>query len=86
MSKLYFYFQRVGGEEEWTPIQADQNIAAAKPTFITVLALDTLLEEHPQREVLEATKYQGPMYFDLDSETIGDSIEGGKALLAKLGE
>ena len=86
MSKLYYYFQRVGGDEVWTPIQADQNLTAIKPTFITVLALDTLLEDHPQREALEAVKYQGPMYFDLDSESIGDSIEGGKALLAKLNE
>lgn len=84
MSKLYRYYQRVGGEETWTPIQAEQNLETISPTFITVLALDTLIEDQPTREALEAVKYLGPMYFDLDSAELSDSIAGGQALMQKL--
>lgn len=85
---MYFYYQLTGGDETWKPIQATQveEIAKLKPTFVTVLALDTLIPDQPTREVLDKVKYSGPMYFDLDAADIEDSIEGGKALLAKLAE
>jgi len=84
MSKLYVYYQRQGGNDEWIPTQADSDLAQVKPTFVTVLALDTLLDDHPSRETLDAVKYRGPMYFDLDSADIADSIESGKQLAEKL--
>lgn len=86
MTKLYKYFQKTGGEEQWTPTQAETEFHEIKPTFITVLALDTLLEERPSKEILDAVKYSGPMYFDLDAVEIADSIQGGKDLLEKLNE
>lgn len=86
MSKLYHYWQQTGGTDPWHPVHADSSLAALKPTFVTVLAIDTLLEDSPSREQLDACKYLGPMYFDLDAPDIADSIEGGKALLGKLRE
>lgn len=84
MSKLYYYYQKIGGTEAWTPCQAETEFHEIKPTFITVLALDTLLEDTPSREVVEAVKYQGPFYLDLDAPDIADSIEAGKQILEKL--
>ena len=84
MSKLYVYYQRVGGNEDWTPTQVDTDLSSVKPTFITVLALDTLLDDHPSRETLDNCRYSGPLYFDLDSADIADSISSGQQLLDKL--
>lgn len=86
MSKMYVYFQRLGGEEKWTPIQTSQSLAELKPTFVTVLALDTIIDKEARRETLDTVKYAGPMYLDLDAADIADSIAGGKALLEKLNE
>jgi hypothetical protein len=87
MSQMYRYYQREGGVEEWTPIQANQSLDGIRPTFVTILTLDTLLDEHPSREVLDAVKYQGPMYFDLDdADDVYNSIEGARILVGKLME
>lgn len=84
MTKLFKYYQKIGGNEEWHPERADTDLTKISPTFVTVLSLDTLLDDSPSREVLDAVKYEGPLYFDLDAEDINDSIAGGKALLKKL--
>lgn len=84
MTNMYVHYQREGGSEAWGTVKADTDLSSIKPTFVTVLSLDTLLDDAPQREVLDRVKYQGPMYFDLDAADISESIEGGKALLAKL--
>ena len=85
MSQMYRYYQATGGEEAWTPVQANISLETLKPTFITVLTLDTLLDEHPTREVLDAVKYQGPMYFDLDdADDVANSIAGANELIKKL--
>ncbi len=83
---MYLYYQKVGGDEKWTPIQANrpEDLASEKPTFVTVLTLDTLVSNEPSREELEKIRYLGPMYFDLDSKHLDESIEGAKELLAKL--
>lgn len=82
---MYRYYQAKGGEEAWTPVQANIPLDTIKPTFITVLTLDTLLEDHPTREALDAVKYFGPMYFDLDdAEDVANSIAGAKELVGKL--
>lgn len=86
MSKLYYYWQQTGGTDPWNPVHADSSLSDLKPTFVTVLAIDTLLEDSPSREQIDACKYLGPMYFDLDAPDIADSIEGGQALLTKLKE
>lgn len=84
MAKLYRYYQAVGGKEDWKPIQAEQDLALIRPTFATVLAVDTLLPPTPTREEADGAKYSGPMYFDLDSSEIQDSIDDAKLLVQRL--
>lgn len=84
MSNLYRYYQKIGGNDDWKLTHADSDLSLIKPTFITVLSLDTQVEDEPTREHLDSIKYIGPMYFDLDAADISDSIAGGQALLAKL--
>ena len=81
MSSLYRYFQRIGGTEPWTPIQAHLSIDEIRPTFVTVLAIDTLLEDDTPKDVKAKAKYSGPMYFDLDADDIADSIAGAQELV-----
>lgn len=85
MASLFRYYQLVGGEEEWTPIQANLDLAELKPTFVTILGLDTLLDDEPDRETLDAVKYSGPMYFDLDdAESVANTLVDAVKLLDKL--
>ena len=81
---LYYYTQKVGGEEAWAPIQANRSLDELRPTFVTILAIDTLFDDRPTREEIEKAKYQGPLYFDLDADDIEDSIAGAQALHVKL--
>lgn len=83
---MYRYYQKVGGEESWTPIQADLDLASVKPTFVTVLDVDTLVRKDMTRQELDAIKYLGPMYFDIDSSDISEAINSAQLLVAKLGE
>lgn len=84
MAKLYKYYQLIGGKEAWQPIQAEQSLESIRPTFVTILAVDTLLPEKPTREDLDAAKYSGPLYFDLDAEDIQDSIDDTRTLVHRL--
>lgn len=83
---MYVYYQKIGGNEPWTPIQAQLSLEEIKPTFVTVLATDTIIDESTPNEVKMKAKYQGPMYFDLDSDDIADSIGDAKLLVARLKE
>ena len=84
MAQLYKYYQLIGGDEPWTPIQADADLDKLKPTFVTALATDTLFADDTPKDLVQKAKYQGPMYLDLDSSDIAESIEGAKTLWAKL--
>ena len=81
---MYRFFQKVGGTEPWTPIQAHISLDEVRPTFATVLALDTLIDEDTPKDIKAKVKYQGPMYFDLDAEDISESIEGAQQLVKLL--
>lgn len=85
---MYLYYQLIGGNEQWSPIQANQQqeLDKLKPTFVTVLQIDTLLPEDASREMRDKVKYVGPMYFDLDAADISESIRGSQELLGKLGD
>jgi len=83
-TQLYKYYQLVGADEDWTPIQADQPLDSIRPTFVTALAVDTLFAKDTPKEAALRAKYQGPMYFDLDAEDIADAIAGAKDLWSKL--
>lgn len=86
MAKLYKYYQVEGGEEAWTVIQANASLDVIRPAFVTVLSLDTIIPEAPDKELLDSVKYLGPMYFDLDAEDVDYSINGAKLLILKLAE
>jgi len=83
-TKLYKYYQKTGGSEDWKAVHAEKDLSEVSPTFVTVLSLDRLLDGTETREELDAVKYLGPLYFDLDSADIEESIAGGKKLLDKL--
>jgi hypothetical protein len=84
---LYKYYQHTGGVEPWHLTRNETDLTSEKPTFVSILALDTLGTlpvDKPSREMLDAVKYYGPMYFDLDSNDLQESIDGGKELIKKL--
>lgn len=81
---MYRYYQKIGGEEPWTPIQAHLSLDEIRPTFATVLSVDTLIDNETPKELVQKAKYSGPMYFDLDAEDLQDSIQGARELLKKL--
>lgn len=82
---LYKYYQTHGGEEAWTPCRADTDFEEIRPTFITILACDTLLSKDSMKALVDNAKYQGSLYFDLDSaDDVAPAIEGAQALWAKL--
>ena len=82
----YVYYQVEGGTEEWTPLQADMQheFKNIKPTFVTVLTVDSLVPDKPTKEQIDNLKYQGPMYFDLDSPSLEESILDANDLVKAL--
>jgi hypothetical protein len=87
VAQLYKYYQLIGGTEDWHLTKSDADLTAASPTFTTILALDTLgtlPADKPTRELLDSAKYYGPMYFDLDSVDVEDSITDANWLIDKL--
>lgn len=83
---MYKFYQPNGGNEEWIPIQAHLPLDKIKPTFVTILAIDTLITKDTSKEDMRKAKYLGPMYFDIDNDDIVESIESGKELVAHLME
>lgn len=81
---LYKAYQKVGGTDEWIMCHDTTDLAAIAPAFITVLSCDTLLAKDSPKAMVDSCKYLGPLYFDLDSTDIEESIEGAKALVVKL--
>lgn len=81
---LYKAYQLQGGNEKWVTCHADANFEEIKPSFITVLACDTLLDKDSPKGMVEAAKYFGPLYFDLDSSDLSESIAGTQDLWVKL--
>lgn len=82
--QLYRAYQLEGGNEAWTPCFDNADFDSLKPTFITVLACDTLIAKDSPKVLIEGAKYLGPMYFDLDSAELSEAIAGAKALWGKL--
>ena len=82
---MYRYYQ-LTGTEEWIAVQDGTDLSAIKPTFVTVLALDTILDDDTPKELKNNVKYTGPMYFDIDAETIEEALDDVKLLVKKLQE
>lgn len=90
MSDSYLYYQVQGGEEAWTPCPlrfAPDVRKKEKPVFMTVLAVNEVVDAHPTPEVLERLKHSGPFYMDWDSgEDINLAIEDTRQTLITLVE
>jgi len=82
-TKLYKYYQ-LAGSKDWHLAHAEVDLKDKSPEFITVLNLDTILDDAPTREVLDAVRYVGPVYFDLDAADLEDSLADTLKLVAKL--
>ena len=84
---MYVYYQVNGGVEEWQACQFKHlGSINPRPTFITILSLDVLVTPDMSRETRDKIRYQGPMYFDLDSEDVGDSLNDARELVDRLVE
>lgn len=83
---LYKFYQLSGGDDAWIPIQAHLPLDKIKPTFVTILAVDTLIGKETSKEDISRAKYLGPLYFDIDAEDIKEAIDSGKELVSKLME
>lgn len=83
---LYKFYQLSGGDDAWIPIQAHLPLDKIKPTFVTILAVDTLIGKETSKEDISRAKYLGPLYFDIDAEDIEEAIDSGKELVSKLME
>lgn len=79
----YKYYQALG-QKAWNPVQANLDISMRNPEFITILTTDKLLDKDSPPELVETVKRTGPMYFDLDSKDIEESIDCAKELVKKL--
>lgn len=85
---MFYYVQKTGGEESWSPIPASRRAdyeKAEHPTFITVLSVSKLVEDLTHEEKMDLT-YAGPMYFDWDSKEELIIIDKVNAFLDKLEE
>lgn len=83
---MFYYLQRVGGEEDWSPIPASQLeavTARSQPMFVTALAVNKLVEdlEPDQRDKL---CYEGPFYVDFDGPEISVVADQLRAFVTKL--
>ena len=83
----FYYYQQVGGEEEWQPVPASHRpeIEAKQPAFITVLAVSKLVKDLSYEDKLKLA-YSGPAYFDWDSADEELVIEKANQFLDKLEE
>lgn len=81
---MYRYYQLEGGTERWNPCKADMDLSRLRPTFQTILAVDTLSESDPSAEQRAKFKYLGPLYFDIDAGDLDDAIDSAKRLHVKL--
>lgn len=83
---MFYYYQKVGGEEAWSPVPASQLqnlIAQHHPMFISALAVNKIVEEVPVDQHNKLL-YEGPFYVDWDSPELQVSITQVQAFMGKL--
>lgn len=68
MSSKYYYYQTVGGDESWKPVDVNALSEIPPHMFRTILSLDTLPTDGMPKSELAAIRYNGPLYFDLDDK------------------
>lgn len=83
----YYYYQKVGGEENWHPFPAAQLaavIARDNPMYITALAVNKLAEDVTGLE-RDKLCYEGSLYIDWDcKEDLPTALEKVRAFMVKL--
>ncbi len=82
----YHYIQQVGGEEVWKPIPVSHRHhieQESQPMFVTILSVSKLVEDLPHEEKIKLA-YEGPLYFDWDSQDELLVIEKVQQFLGKL--
>lgn len=74
MADTFFYYAltKTSGWVASPSAQRDHVIATKKPLYLTVLALDRLIEDSDPLEVTSQVKYTGPFYADWDCPEIAD--------------
>lgn len=85
---MYHYYQVVGGQEAWHPVQAAvlaQTIEDTRPMFVTALAVNKLAEDLTP-EAQDKLSYIGPLYIDWDGPNIDTVIPKVLAFIEKLKE
>jgi hypothetical protein len=83
---MFFYYQKVGGEESWSAVPAAQLpklVEQQHPMFVTVLAVNKLVDDLP-REQRDKLSYEGPFYVDWDGPDIDTVIPKVHAFMDKL--
>lgn len=83
---MFYYYQKVGGEEVWSAVPASQLGKVSEqhhPMFVTVLAVNKLVEDL-EREQRDKLSYEGPFYVDWDGPDIGVVIAQVHAFMGKL--
>lgn len=84
---MFFYYQKTGGEDAWqvtSSVYRAKVIAEIKPAFVTVLDLHEVPDDTWGREEFAKMKYNGPLFFDWDAETIDETIPPFKKFLSNL--
>ncbi len=83
-----FYWQKTP-ESAWELADSKNRskiIADKSPPFVTILDLNTEIEDEMSREQLGDVHYRGPLYFDFDSDSIEEVIPQFQKFLSKLTE
>lgn len=84
----YHYYQADGGEDYWQPVPVSHRekvLQEMKPAFMTVLSVSKLVDDLSHEERLKLA-YDGPLYFDFDSEDEANVIIKVNEFLDKLAE
>lgn len=81
---MYSYYQQVGGEEKWKPIQLTQLSTLRDAMFVTVLSTSEIISDSTTKDERAKTKHQGPMYFDWDGTDIEYVAANATRLIEKL--
>jgi hypothetical protein len=83
---MFYYAQKVGGDEKWTPIPVGQIQAYREkhnPMFVSVLAVNKLVEDLAPEE-RDKLSYDGPFYVDWDGSDIATVLPKVHAFMDKL--
>lgn len=82
---MYRYYQK-REETSWIPIpdgpDAEKRALDAGARKLTILAVSEIIDEETANK--EALSYKGPLYFDIDSADLKQSIESANQLVRKL--